>query len=204
MLEAQLADLVRAAVRVPQEVRRRRRTSVITGVPVVAAAAMLAVAGCGGGAADKSPGTRAASTSSPAYGAPSGSSPAGTGGMIKTATVGNLGPVLTDGQGRTVYLFEKDKGGMSSCTGSCAAVWPPVATSAKPQAGPGANAAKLGETKRPDGSMQVTYAGHPVYYYAPDGTTPGSAKGEGLNQFGAKWYVLSASGNKTVPKGGGY
>ncbi|MFA1541772.1 COG4315 family predicted lipoprotein [Actinomadura monticuli] len=181
-----------AAVPVRRAPRRGPRASA-----AVVAVAALAVAGCGGGSSNK-----AASTSP----APASSTPSGAAGAqsIKTATVGNLGPVLVDGQGRTLYLFEKDKNGMSSCTGSCAAVWPPVDTSAKPTARPGADAAKLSTTKRPDGSMQVTYAGHPVYYYAPDGTTPGNAQGEGLNQFGAAWYVLSASGGKVVPKGGGY
>jgi len=166
---------------------------------VVTVAALVA-AGCGGGSSNKASNTSPAPASSTPSGAATGAAGAQS---IKTATVGNLGPILVDGQGRTVYLFEKDKNGMSSCTGSCAAVWPPVATSAKPKAGPGADAAKLGTTKRPEGSMQVTYAGHPLYYYAPDGTTPGNAQGEGLNQFGAPWYVLSASGDKVVPKGGG-
>lgn len=199
MSKTQVAGLVRAAVRVHRAGRRRPRTSMITGVSAVAAAAVVAVAGCGGGSGGSS-GSSASQTpptSTPAPGA-------ATGETIKTATVGSLGQVLVDGQGRTVYLFEKDKGTTSSCSGSCAAVWPPVATSAKPTAGPGADAAKLGTTRRSDGSTEVTYGGHPVYYYAPDGTAPGSAKGEGLNQFGAKWYTLSASGAKVEPKGGGY
>ncbi|MBT2207680.1 hypothetical protein [Actinomadura sp. NEAU-AAG7] len=200
MSESQMPDLVRAAVAVPRT-RRRPRTSVAAGVPAVVAAAVLALAGCGGGEGDKSSDSQA--PRSPALAGSASASPSG-GQTIKTATVGALGQILVDGQGRTVYLFEKDTGGMSSCTGSCAAVWPPVATAGRPTAGPGADAAKLGTTKRPDGSTQVTYGGHPVYYYVPDGMTPGSAKGEGLNQFGAEWYVLSASGGKVEPKGGGY
>ncbi|WP_242882143.1 COG4315 family predicted lipoprotein [Actinomadura litoris] len=197
MPESQMTEPVRAAVAVP---RTRRRTSMLTAVSAVAAAAVLAVAGCGGGG-DNSSDPQA--PTSPALLGSASASPSG-GQTIKTATVGALGQILVDGQGRTVYLFEKDTGGMSSCTGSCAAVWPPVATSGRPTAGSGADAAKLGTTKRPDGSTQVTYGGHPVYYYVPDGTAPGSAKGEGLNQFGAEWYVLSASGGKVEPKGGGY
>jgi predicted lipoprotein with Yx(FWY)xxD motif len=174
----------------------------ITGVPAVMSAVMLAVAGCGGGGeGSKSSPTQAAPTASPPSESPSGAT---TGETIKTATVGNLGQILVDGQGRTVYLFEKDKGGTSACTGACAAVWPPVTTPAKPNAGTGADAAKLGTTKRPDGSTQITYSGHPVYFYAPDGTTPGSTKGQALDQFGAAWYVLSASGNRIQSTGGGY
>ncbi|WP_222869820.1 COG4315 family predicted lipoprotein [Actinomadura decatromicini] len=178
---------------------RRRR---IVGVPLAAAAlaaALLEVAGCGDG---DSSATNQAATATVQSPAPSQTG-AATGETIKTATVGNLGQILVDGEGRTVYLFEKDTGTASTCSGSCAAVWPPVATSGKPQAGPGADATKLGTTRRGDGSAQVTYGGHPIYYYAPDGTSPGSAKGQGLNQFGAKWYVLSASGNKVQSTGGG-
>ncbi|MEU8305800.1 hypothetical protein AB0C84_19770 [Actinomadura sp. NPDC048955] len=124
--------------------------------------------------------------------------------MIKTAGVGSLGQILVDGAGRTVYDFQKDTGGKSSCYGACAAVWPPVPAGAKPQAGSGANASLLGTSKRTDGTTQVTYAGHPLYYYAPDGTASGSAKGEGLNQFGAVWYVMSPSGSAVRKSGGGY
>lgn len=120
--------------------------------------------------------------------------------MVKTANVGRLGQVLVDGKGRTVYLFEKDKAGKSSCSGSCAAVWPPVTTGAKPQPGSGVDASKLGTTRRSDGKTEVTYGGHPLYFYAPDGS--GSAQGQGLNQFGAKWYVLSSSGNAVVQQSG--
>ena len=192
MSHARRTDRNRTAA--PAAPAPRSRLSMITGVLAVVAAVVLAVGGCGG-SADKASDVQAARTSA---------SPSGTGETIKTATVGNLGQILVDGEGRTVYMFAKDKGGMSSCSGSCAAVWPPVATSAKPMAGSGADAAKLGTTKRSDGSMQVTYNGHPLYYYAPDGTTAGSAKGEGLNQFGAKWYTVSAAGDAVQPKGGGY
>ncbi|GAA1878025.1 hypothetical protein GCM10009736_52430 [Actinomadura bangladeshensis] len=157
-----------------------------------AGAALAAVAGCGGGGSGGSGSSGYGGGSSPTSAAPTG----GTSGQtIKTASVGNLGPILVDGAGRTVYLFEKDKGNQSSCSGSCAAVWPPVTTSVKPQPGSGADASKLSTTKRSDGTTEVSYAGHPLYYYAPDGTSSGSTGGQGLDQFGAKWYVLSPSGS---------
>ncbi|TDC12048.1 COG4315 family predicted lipoprotein [Actinomadura bangladeshensis] len=166
-----------------------RQLLIMTGA---AGAALAAVAGCGGGGSGGSGSSGYGGGSSPTSAAPTG----GTSGQtIKTASVGNLGPILVDGAGRTVYLFEKDKGNQSSCSGSCAAVWPPVTTSVKPQPGSGADASKLSTTKRSDGTTEVSYAGHPLYYYAPDGTSSGSTGGQGLDQFGAKWYVLSPSGS---------
>jgi predicted lipoprotein with Yx(FWY)xxD motif len=103
--------------------------------------------------------------------------------------------VLVAGHGRTLYLFEKDKGGKSSCYGRCATFWPPVLTSGKPLAGPGAKASLLGMTRRSNGSAQVTYAGHPLYRFLED-KKPGQTKGEGSDAFGAEWYVLSPAGKK--------
>jgi predicted lipoprotein with Yx(FWY)xxD motif len=105
-----------------------------------------------------------------------------------------LGTVLVDGQGRTLYLFEKDKGPSSRCSGACASIWPPL-TTAKAVAGPGLSAAKLGSIKRPDGKSEATYAGHPLYTYAGD-TKPGDTRGQALDQFGAEWYVLAPNGHK--------
>jgi predicted lipoprotein with Yx(FWY)xxD motif len=107
----------------------------------------------------------------------------------------SLGRIIVDGKGRTLYLFEKDKAGTSACYGACASFWPPLLTSGKPHAGPGAKASLLGTTKRKNGALQVTYAGHPLYRYKLD-TKPGQTKGEESNAFGAKWYVLSPAGKK--------
>ena len=111
----------------------------------------------------------------------------------------SLGKVLTDGNGRTLYLFERDSGPKSTCFGACAAAWPPLTTRSKPMAGAGVSAAKLGTIKRGGGS-EVTYAGHPLYLYAGD-SAPGQTNGEGLDQFGAEWYALSGAGQK-VEEGG--
>ena len=108
---------------------------------------------------------------------------------------GSLGRYLVDARGRTLYLFEKDRGGRSACYGGCASVWPPLVAGGHVAHGAGVSAAKLGTVKRRGGGRQVTYAGHPLYFYAGD-SRAGQTRGEGLNQFGAKWYVLAASGNK--------
>jgi predicted lipoprotein with Yx(FWY)xxD motif len=106
-----------------------------------------------------------------------------------------LGNVLVTGSGRTLYLFEQDKGPASTCYGACASLWPPLLTGGKPLATRGAQAARLGTTRRRDGRREVTYAGHPLYLYAGD-HKPGDLTGQGLNQFGAKWYVLAPNGRK--------
>jgi predicted lipoprotein with Yx(FWY)xxD motif len=108
---------------------------------------------------------------------------------------GPLGRYLVDGHGRSLYLFEKDRGGRSSCYGNCASVWPPLIANGRVAHGPGVSAGKLSSVARRGGGREVTYGGHPLYYYAGD-ARPGQTSGEGLNQFGAKWYVLAASGHK--------
>jgi predicted lipoprotein with Yx(FWY)xxD motif len=107
-----------------------------------------------------------------------------------------LGTFLVDGKGMSLYLFEKDKGGKSSCFGACAAAWKPYMTSGKASAGKGVAASKIGTTKRAGGGTQVTYAGHPLYHYIGD-TSAGQTNGEGSKAFGAEWYLVSPAG-KTV------
>jgi predicted lipoprotein with Yx(FWY)xxD motif len=108
---------------------------------------------------------------------------------------GKLGRFLVDGKGLTLYLFEKDKSPKSTCYGTCAKVWSPLLTSGKPLAGSGVKAGKLGTTRRKNGTLQVTYNGHPLYHYDDD-HKPGQTEGQGELAFGAKWYVLAPSGNK--------
>jgi predicted lipoprotein with Yx(FWY)xxD motif len=105
-----------------------------------------------------------------------------------------LGTILVDQQGRTLYLFMKDKNGKSACGGACAVGWPPLLTNGKPKAGKGARAKLLGTTVRKSGT-QVTYAGHPLYTYAGD-RKAGQTNGEGSRAFGAPWYVLAANGHR--------
>lgn len=125
---------------------------------------------------------------------------AGCGGAIPSsnggpATLKQDGQYLVDGQGHSVYLFEKDAEGESYCSGACAAVWPPLETSTAPRAGAGIQTDALGTVKRDDGDMQVTYHGHPLYYYAADASTPGRTTGEDIDQFGSSWYLVNTHGD---------
>lgn len=118
-----------------------------------------------------------------------------------TLQVKTAGPVsyLTDGQGRSIYLFEADTPGqgVSSCTDQCASVWTPITvqTGQLPNVGTGVNASLLGTITRPDGSTQVTYNGWPLYYYTPD-QNPGDTTGEGITSFGAIWYLVTPDGSE--------
>jgi predicted lipoprotein with Yx(FWY)xxD motif len=163
------------------------------------AAAAVLIAGCGGGGSGNTQQNNGQSGygGAPATGSKSAANAGAAPGAGTTVALAKLkvGTALVDGQGRTLYLFEADKGSTSTCNSACASLWPPATTSGKPTAGPGVDAAKLGTTKRSDGTLEVTYNGHPLYRYAPD-TKAGDATGQGLNQFGAPWYVLAASGNK--------
>jgi predicted lipoprotein with Yx(FWY)xxD motif len=125
-----------------------------------------------------------------------GAIPSANGGpaMLKLQS-SNHGRVLVDGQGHTLYLFEKDEGRESYCSGACAAVWPPLETSSRPRGTSGVDTGALGTTKRDDGDVQVTYHGHPLYYYAADASTPGKTKGQEVEQFGAEWYLVNAHGS---------
>jgi predicted lipoprotein with Yx(FWY)xxD motif len=102
----------------------------------------------------------------------------------------DLGEILTDGEGRTVYVFMRDTGGKSSCTGACVSTWPPLEADGDPTGGEGVEAAQLGTTERDDGTSQVTYNDRPLYHYSPD-TKPGDTKGQGV---GDNWYVVSPEG----------
>jgi predicted lipoprotein with Yx(FWY)xxD motif len=106
------------------------------------------------------------------------------------------GTALVDRSGRSLYLFEKDSPTMSACTGACASAWPPVlAHGSATQASAPVQSALVGSVQRSDGTRQVTYDGHPLYRYAGDDKA-GQTRGQGLDQFGAGWYVVSPSGRK--------
>jgi predicted lipoprotein with Yx(FWY)xxD motif len=121
---------------------------------------------------------------------------------VGLASEGGLGKILVDSQGHTLYLFEKDTGTKSTCTGACAEQWPPLRASGKPAVGSGLSASEVGTTPRSDGAAEVTYNGHPLYLYAGD-SKPGDTNGQGLNVFGGGWFALSASGNKVSGTGTG-
>src|SRR3954451_19023671 len=114
--------------------------------------------------------------------------------QVKVAKRGP-GRILVDSRGITLYDFVKDKRGKSVCYGACAALWPPLLTHGKPVAGHGVRRSLLGTTKRKDGKVEVTYRGHPLYYFVSD-RRPGQTTGQGVNQFGGPWWVLSATGKE--------
>jgi len=124
--------------------------------------------------------------------------------LVKVRTT-SLGKILVAGNGKTLYLFARDTGTTSKCSGSCATFWPPFTTTGAARAGAGITAALLGTSRRADGTMQVTYHGHPLYFFAKD-TKAGQMNGEGVAAFGAKWYVLSPAGTRILPatSSGGY
>jgi predicted lipoprotein with Yx(FWY)xxD motif len=113
---------------------------------------------------------------------------------------GPMGTYLTDGQGKSLYYFQADKGTTSTCSGPCAATWPPLVTVGAPKAGPGVDASKLGTTPRSGNATQVTFAGHPLYLYGGD-TAAGQTNGQGLNNFGALWWLVSPQGASITTTG---
>jgi predicted lipoprotein with Yx(FWY)xxD motif len=117
---------------------------------------------------------------------------------VKVENVSGLGPILVDGQGITLYLFETDKqGSPSRCYDICAIQWPPLLLPkgvAAPAAGPGVQARLLGTAPRTDGTTQITYNGWPLYYWPPD-KRPGKATGQALTNAGGVWYVVNAAGD---------
>lgn len=159
------------------------------------------VAACGSAAASPygaapSPASSPSAVSTPT-GAPSAAPTPNAGTTVKVAST-KLGNILVDANGRTLYLFLADSANVSNCNSSgCVAYWPPLLTKGAPQAGPGVNASLLGTTTRKDGTVEVTYAGHPLYYFLPD-TKPGQVSGQGVDSFGAEWYVVSPSGMQIV------
>ena len=160
---------------------RNRLTTLLAGAGVVAFAA-IAVSACGSGGGG---------------GATAATAPPKTADGV-TATVGvsnsSLGKILVDSQNRTLYLFQKDSGGKSTCFGACASAWPPLRASGKPTGASGTNDQTIGTIKRSDGKPQVTYNGHPVYLYQGD-SKAGDVNGQGLTAFGGSWFAVSPAGN---------
>lgn len=174
-----------------------KRPRLLLVLPAGAGAAVLAACGSSGGSSGGSGGGP--------YGSAASSPPAATapaaGGTVITLRHTSLGTILTDGKGFTLYAFEADKGTKSACSGACAAAWPPLTTtSAHLTVAGGAIKFLVGETPRPGGGRQLTYAGHPLYLFTGD-TSPGATSGQGSEAFGARWDVLTPTG-KEVTSGG--
>ena len=156
----------------------------------------LVLAACGSSGGNSAPQTSPPeATASPAASSPA-AAPEGGAATVSLKSVKDIeDPALVGPDGKTVYLFEGDKNGKPTCAGACTQFWPPVTASGMPIAGSGLDKSLLGTVKRADGSTQVTYGGHPLYYYSGD-SSPGTALGQGMDAFGAEWYVLNAKGSK--------
>jgi predicted lipoprotein with Yx(FWY)xxD motif len=113
---------------------------------------------------------------------------------VNVADVGTYGSVLVNSDGKPLYVFSLDTGGTSACTGDCTSEWIPLASQGTPAAGEGVDATKLGTITRDDGSMQVTYNGHPLYTFADD-TGSGDAGGQGMEDNGGTWSLISPTGD---------
>lgn len=154
---------------------------------LIAAAVTVTLAACSNSSsAGGYGGSSSTSTSSAA--------PAGSAAKVGTANVGNLGTVLVDGNGMTLYLFMSDTGSTSTCTGTCAGTWPALTTNGSATATGKADTSLLGTSTRSDGTTQVTYDGHPLYLYSGD-TAPGQANGEGI---GGIWYAVTTQGTSAM------
>jgi predicted lipoprotein with Yx(FWY)xxD motif len=152
----------------PSHPHRRRRT---LGITLGTAGAAMLLAGCAAATNSLHPGRQ----------------------VLSAAGNPELGPILVDEHGRTLYQFAADPPGRSTCYGACASIWPPATTEGPPRAGSGVAPGALATLTRRDGRAQLAYNDQPLYYYQAD-TAPGDASGQGLTQFGAGWYVVFTSG----------
>jgi predicted lipoprotein with Yx(FWY)xxD motif len=160
-----------------------KRTHLLGGI---ATAAVLAVGGVGIAAALPNPPAPAVA-------------PAATSSARIGAAALAPGTALVDAGGRALYLFEADQGSTSTCNGPCAQIWPPLLIDGgAPTVAGDVQASLLGSTARDDGTQQITYNGHPLYYFTGD-KKPGETRGQGLDRFGGPWYVLTPAGNKIDP-----
>ena len=178
-------------IRVSGPLRALGRRRMLLAVLAVAVAA-VAVAACGSYPTSGRARLYGLAPSAPAAGA----SPASSSALTLRHTA--LGTILTTTTGLTVYAFEADRGTMSACTGACAAAWPPVtASGGRLMVTGGASMSLVAQTTRPGGVHQLIYAGHPLYTFAGD-TGPGVTSGQGSEEFGARWDVLTAAGREVT------
>jgi predicted lipoprotein with Yx(FWY)xxD motif len=181
-----------------------RRTAKLRAVGLAAlASSALVLAACGSASSSTSSTAAAAATTSASStaAASSSTSTSAAAGAVTIGTAQSHGQTyLTGASGRAIYLWVADTGDKSNCSGSCAAAWPPVTTTGTPTAGSGVTAGDLGTIKRSDGSEEVTYKGHPLYYFIAD-KSAGETKGQGSDSFGAKWWLVAPSGS-AITSGG--
>lgn len=165
--------------------------------PAVLVLTVVALLAAGCGSSNKT--TTSTASTTPATSATSApATPAGT--EITTAAVSGVGTVLVNAQGKTLYIFEPDHAKTVTCIAGCAAVWPPVKLTGSKAVGEGVvKASLLGSATDPSGGKVVTYDGWPLYTYVADGS-PGTATGEGIDQSGGLWYVISPTGTVVKKK----
>jgi predicted lipoprotein with Yx(FWY)xxD motif len=171
---------------------RRTARFRIVGVAALATAALI-VAGCGSSSSSNSTSTATAAAAPATSSSSTTSTPAAATGVTVKSAKGSSGTYLAGPNGHALYLWVADSGGKSACSGACAHAWPPLVTTGSPTAGAGVEASDLGTIMRSDGTEQVTYKGHPLYYFVAD-TSAGSTKGQGSDGFGAKWWLIAPSG----------
>ena len=173
---------------------RKVRIRISGAVALVAVASV--VAACGG-----SSGSGSQPHASAGYGAGPAPTAAKTSSAVSvsTATSSN-GSYLVGASGRALYLWVADSHNKSVCAGPCAESWPPLTTKSAPVAASGVTMSHLGTATRSNGVKQVTYDGHPLYYFAGD-TSKGSLTGQGSNEFGAKWWLVAPSGAAITTSG---
>jgi len=167
---------------------RSKPTTFLAGAALLPLTA-LAVASCGGGGSATAVPNKHTTAASPARKSAAPRPP-----TVDVAKTG-LGKALVDSRGRTLYLFTKDSGTKSACSGACATAWPPLRAGGKPTVSGGAKASLVGTTTRSDGKPQVTYNGHPLYRFVKDKKS-GDTNGEGLTAFGGSWFAVSPAGKQ--------
>lgn len=215
-LKAALRGRAVPGTREPSAGARRPRSGFarrpLLGLVTLAAVGALA-AGCGssgsssGGSSSGGNSSPAATSGSNTAGASSGggyggygggggsSAPTQSGAAMVSTTSSSLGSILVGANGRTLYVFDKDQPNKSACSGACVSAWPVDQTSGTPKAGTGVKASLLGTIQRSDGTTQVTYNHHPLYYYSGDSAS-GQQNGQGINAYGSFWYVVSPNGSQ--------
>ena len=179
----------------------------MTRAVITALCSVLLVAACGGEGQETAATTDTADVApaktAPKTGTQSSTTPvkaehgrrAAKGPTVKVVS-SQYGPVVADGRGEAFYLFASEKSSASKCYGACMQRWPPVLAKGTPRATTGAQSRLLGTTRRTDGKLQLTYAGHPMYYYAGD--APGRILCQGVNEFGGLWLVVRSSGKPVI------
>jgi predicted lipoprotein with Yx(FWY)xxD motif len=174
-------------------------SSLLTRMPMpvkllVPVAAALLAAACSSSSSTSAPAAGSAASSTPSSSSSSAAGASSASGTVVAATTGSTGAFLTV-SGKSVYLWAKDSKDKSACSGACAGAWPPVTASGTVTASGSVKASDLGTITRSNGTKQVTYNGHPLYYFVGD-SAAGQTNGQGSDGFGAKWWLVSPTGTQ--------